>query len=78
MSEQWTKLAEHMQRMEEEMGKPKYFSNDPDKPRESTKKSAKYLWLAWSFFNLFSTDRILFVILFLNFNKFTIQSDIEN
>jgi len=46
MSEHWTKLAEHMQRMEEEMGKPNYFSNDPDKPTESKKRSAKFLWLA--------------------------------
>ncbi|KAL7074855.1 hypothetical protein ACQ4LE_005624 [Meloidogyne hapla] len=50
MSEQWTKLAEYMGKMEQELGKPGYFSNDPhgdvEEEKRTRQRSAKYLWLA--------------------------------
>ncbi|CAK5079202.1 unnamed protein product [Meloidogyne enterolobii] len=51
MSEQWTKLADYMGRMEEGLEKPGYFSKDSHGDDEGEKKkprqrSAKYLWLA--------------------------------
>jgi hypothetical protein len=47
MSEQWTKLADHFQRMEQELDKPSYFAVNPEQPREEGKerKSRKYFWL---------------------------------
>uniref|UniRef100_A0A915MA67 BTB domain-containing protein n=2 Tax=Meloidogyne TaxID=189290 RepID=A0A915MA67_MELJA len=51
MSEQWTKLADYMGRMEEGLEKLGYFSKDSHGDDEGEKKktrqrSAKYLWLA--------------------------------
>jgi hypothetical protein len=53
MSEKWTKLGEHMDRMEKELEKPRYFSNGTEAPMQTEpaeerkeKRSAKYLWLA--------------------------------
>jgi hypothetical protein len=46
ISERRTRLAEHMQKMEEELEKPRYFEHDPERPNTDKSKSAKYLWLA--------------------------------
>nr|CAD2122928.1 unnamed protein product [Meloidogyne enterolobii] len=50
MSEQWTRLADYMGRMEEGLEKLGYFSKDSHGDDEGEKKtrqrSAKYLWLA--------------------------------
>ena len=51
MSEKWTKLAEYMRKMEEELGNPDYFSKNPieeedEREKKARQRSAKYLWLA--------------------------------
>ncbi|KAL3072486.1 hypothetical protein niasHS_017460 [Heterodera schachtii] len=52
MSERWTKLAEHIDRMEKELEKPNYFAANAEtnfvvkEKEEKPKRSARYLWLA--------------------------------
>jgi hypothetical protein len=50
MSQKWTNLADYMNKMENKLGKPGYFSKDSNKENVEKEKyrqrSAKYLWLA--------------------------------